>query len=165
MSDKPTDRVTTSPVTAKVHQGYNLNMKINIVGTKDIPIGRLLKGCQPRQGAPRRDADALDLPPATRATLLAANREVMAWLARDNANAQAFLADPVAALLKAGVKLDRADQKTLVRARAEIAATAEVVTPGLQLRSLSVAANPNGRVKRVEGATDDCGCGTKGREK
>jgi len=149
-------------------QAYDLNMTVTLVPSRNIPS--LIKpACQPRQGAERVDTDAVDLPDSTRSFLLGANKAVTAWLAASEENQHAFLTDPVAALSRAGVQMDRAQQKSIARLR-EALGQAQTIVPGMQLRSIQTKANKSGQVKAVDvshsdwtpakspSASSDCNC-------
>jgi hypothetical protein len=158
MSDTSKESLTS----VKIHQGYNMNVKVNIVPSSSLPSANpgLKAHCQPRTGAPRRDAEALDLPAETVNKLMNANKALMSWLAQDTANVHAFISNPILALAKAGVQLEKAELNAITRLRGELGSN-ETVTPGMQLREFKFAASPNGKVKHVEGAHGDCGCNTK----
>lgn len=160
-------------VVSRVPQGYDTNINIRLVPGRDIQLTPHRFGCRPRQGAPRRDAEPVDLPESLGDKLKDANKKVIDWLALDPANAQLFLAKPVEALVKAGVELSRAEQKALTRTHRAVA-EASVVAPGVKVASLSASAHPTGRVGKLppglkgsngrEGREADCGCGPKGKE-
>ena len=152
------------PIKVQMQQGYSVKMKLNIVSTRSIPTTTGLQGCQSRQGATRRDPDPLDLSGELIAKLVDADKLVTGWLAGDGANARAFLDDPILALQRAGVKLDRAELKAIARTR-EAIAPAEVVTPGLKLRSTTVAVSPSSKLKRVVKADGGCDCNNQRKEK
>lgn len=159
-------------VVAKVPQGYDTRIKIRVLPAGDLRLQP--KGCQPRQGARRRDAAAETLPPSLSDRLKDVNVQLLGWLAKAPENAKLFLTEPVAALARAGVKLDRAEQKALARLH-EAAAAARVVGPGVYVTGIAVSADPRGRVSvdRPGGGGDrppaggsppktdrgDCGCG------
>lgn len=158
----------THPVIGRVPQGYDHAITVRIVpGLASHFTGQLF-GCQPRQGAPRRDADPVPLPAPLLVKLGEANRRIVAWLAQDPANAAHFLARPVEALARAGVELSRAEQKALGRLH-EAATETRVVAPGVRITRLAVAANAKGRVpdpeqaprKRPDSREKDCGCDGK----
>jgi hypothetical protein len=137
------DSIPNKPtVRAKRHQAYELNLNVRLLPAGSIP-STIKLACQPRQGAERIQKDPVELPESTRTWLLQVNRLVIAWLQKDPQNQQAFMADPIAAVQAAGVKLDRAQHKELLRLR-ESFGTAQAVVPGLQIRSIRpVSAKPD----------------------
>lgn len=168
MSDAPRPSPGDGPVRIVTHEAYTLNVTVNILPARDIPIG-LKIGCRPRQGARREDKDPIALPEGTRTWLLGVNKQLSEWLAQDESHQHAFLADPVAALTKAGVKVEREHAKALARVRERIG-TEAAVTPGLQLRTVRTKARSSGQVREVEtdrsdwvppklrAGDKDCGC-------
>jgi hypothetical protein len=151
----------TPTVVAQRSEAYDLHLKVNVLPARDI-LGTVLLGCQPRQGAQRIKKDSVELPEDTRHALGLANRQLIDWLAKSQANAQAFLADPLAALGQAGVKLDRSHLKAIDRVMREVGQS-QAVWPGLQMQSVQVSARSQGTVPAVEGSPPpaDCGCGGK----
>jgi hypothetical protein len=132
----------------RASQAYDLNLKVTFLpGRTGLPVAAL--GCQPRQDGQRVDVPALDLPPSTHRFLQEANATVLDWLARDASHQAAFVADPLAALQQAGLKLARSDAKALARLRDGLA-SAQAITPGLQLRTLHTAVDPKGRAKPAQ---------------
>lgn len=136
-------------IVAKVPQGYETNINVRLVPGRDFDITTILKGCRPRKGAPRRDAEPLDLPPDLINKLKNADEAVVAWLAQDEANARLFMARPAEALLKAGVNLTRQDQKAIERTNREVR-EATVVGPGVEVAELTVAAFQRGRIGKIK---------------
>jgi hypothetical protein len=136
-------------VVAKVPQGYETNINVRLVAGGDLEITSIPKVCRPREGAPRRNAEPLDLPPDLIAKLKKADKAVVAWLAQDKANAGLFIAKPAEALVKAGVDLTRVDQKAIDRTRSEVD-QATVVGPGVKVASFTAAAFPNGRIGEIK---------------
>lgn len=135
-------------IVAKVPQGYETNINVRLVPGRDVEF-TAIKGCRPREGAPRRDAEPLDLPPDLIAKLKNADKTVVAWLAQDEANARLFMARPAEALVKAGVDLTRADQKALDRTHREVGQAA-VVGPGVKVASFTATAFPQGHIGRIK---------------
>lgn len=163
--DSESSAPSEAPVVATIQQGYETRLNVRLVRGREADIAVLARGCRPRQGAPRRDADPVALPPMLVDKLRAADAQVVAWLAKDSANAQRFFAEPVAALLDAGVELDRTEQKHLARAHGAVR-EASVVAPGVRVARLDVAAHRTARVGDVlkpsrpqPGRDDDTGCG------
>src|SRR5690606_31458295 len=77
--------------------------------------------------------------------LVEANSRISAWLAKDPANARAYLDDPVAALGEAGVDLSRAEAKAVARAHAALKEEA-VLPPGARIAALEAVAVKRGKV-------------------
>lgn len=136
-------------IVAKVPQGYETNINVRLVPGRDVDITTVPTRCQPRKGAPRREAEPLDLPPDLIDKLKHADKAVVAWLAQDEANAKLFMARPAEALLKAGVNLTRADQKAIERTHREVR-EATVVGPGVNVTEFTVAAFPRGRIGKIK---------------
>lgn len=170
MADIPLDAARSNAsaptIAATMQQAYDLTMNVSVIGAKNIPT-QILRACRPRQGAEEVDKDPVELAPPLRHWLLEANKAVVAWLARDARNVHAYLADPVAALEQAGVKMEREHQKSLARLREQLGAS-QAVVPGMQLRSITTKAGAS-RVRPIESANqparadDDCGCDDKRR--
>jgi hypothetical protein len=138
-------------VRAMARQGYDTTVSVRIVpGTS---LGDLLrpKRCEPRKGAQRREADPFDLPAGLIERLREVDKSVVAWLAKDQANARLFLARPAEALAQAAADLDRADLKALDRAHQAVR-EATVVAPGVRVADLKAEAFPNGRVGDIKPA-------------
>lgn len=171
MSDDTQQTQTTATVSVKIQQAYDLNLTLNLLPARAIPNGLKL-ACQPRQGAQRIDKDPLDLPEPMSLWLLGVNEHVAAWLASDENNQRAFIANPIAALREAGVPMEREQLKAISRLRQDIGMS-QAVVPGLQLRSVQTTASQSGRVKPVDirrsdweppalrHHDNDCGCGKK----
>ncbi len=132
-------------ILGRVPQGYDTNINIRFVPARDIRLDVDVLGCQPRQGAPRRDAQPVPLPASLLDKFRDANKKVIEWLARDAGNAQLFLVQPVQAMLRAGIDLTRAEQKALERTYSGVR-EASVIAPGVRVVDLSATAHPKGRV-------------------
>lgn len=159
---------------AQVPQSYEAKFNVRIVPGRSLGDALVERpGCKPRghrKGwGPLTAGLVQELTPALVDKLARADKAVMTWLAKDKANAQLFLAEPVQALSKAGVELDRSEQKALVRARAAAAAT-QLVPPGVDVISVVAEAVSGGRVGGVArpkpgvgaDAPPDCGPRRKG---
>lgn len=131
-------------VLASVPQGFESRIKVRLVPAREVVLERR-SGCQPRAGAPRREAQPLDLPEGLPEKIKDASKGVIAWLARDPANTTLYLADPVAGMAAAGVELTRAEQKALSRAHQPVR-DASVVPPGVEVTELTVKAVARGKV-------------------
>lgn len=138
-----------SLVIAKVPQGYETNINIRLVPGRDIEIGPVATGCRSRAGAPRREAEPLSLPPDLVGKLKDADKAVVAWLAKDESNAQLFVSSPAKALVMAGVDLSRADQKAIDRTYREVA-QASVVAPGVKVVNFTAKMYPRSRIGKIK---------------
>lgn len=148
-------------VKAQVPQSYEAKFNVRIVPGRSltpVPIPR----CQPRGHRPPgwRPGGTVAIDPGLVDTLARADKAVVSWLAADRANAGRFLADPVAALRDAGVKLSRAEEKAIARAAVAAEAT-RVVAPGVDVTDVAAAAYPSGRVGQI-GSTRPGGKPPKG---
>jgi hypothetical protein len=154
-------------VKAQVPQGQEAKFNVRIVPGRSLAAGltHRVQYCKPRGDRPSWTAGAAGLSAELVATLAKADKPMMAWLAKDAANAQRFLANPVAAMQEAGIELARAAQKALARASLAAEAT-RAVSPGVNVAALTAKAFPDGRVgglgsgKPGAGA-DDFGCAPK----
>lgn len=161
--------VASHTVLGRVPQGYDTRITFHIVPNRDVRITPSLFGCQPRRGAPRRDAEAIPLPPQLPEKLTNANRQILAWLSLDDGNARHFLAHPVDALMKAGVALSRDEQKALSRAHEAVRETV-ALPPGVNVMSVRVSTKARGRVGARPGSKPhgaeghDCDCESRGEE-
>jgi len=91
----------------------------------------------------------LDLPRDLVDKLKKADKTVIAWLAKDEANARLFMARPAEALAKAGIDLTRADQKAIDRTHREVREVA-VVGPGVKVASFTATAFPRGQIGKIK---------------
>ena len=153
-------------VKAHVPQDYEANFNVRLVPARSLENGiQLQPRCKPRGNMTGWDHGTVALDPGLVATLGEADKLMVTWLAKDTANAQRFLANPVAAMREAGVQLTRAEEKALARAN-EATSAARVVGPGINVVSLSAQVFPKGRVggigsSKTDGKTDDFTCGPK----
>ena len=141
-------RDESGTVALKVPQGYDARINIRLLPVRDICEIRStppLLDCQPREGSPRRDVQAVPLPESLVDKLRKANEKVIGWLAQDVANAQLFLVQPVEALTSAGVELTRSERKTLDRSHRAVK-EATVIAPGVKVVDLSASADPRGHL-------------------
>jgi len=154
-------------VLAKVPQDYDAKFNLRLVPGHTLgAAGQREVKCRPRGNSLGWTPGVLDA--GLVATLSRADKAMVAWLAKDGANAQRFLAEPVAAMREAGVELSRAEEKALSRAHAE-AQSARVVGPGVKVAAIDAQAHPTGQVGRIppgatNGKTDD-GFGCEPRRK
>lgn len=160
------DEDSTRLVEAEVPQDYKASFNLRIVPGRSLESAlRPSARCTPRGSTAGWAAGTPAIEPGLVATLARADKAMIAWLAKDAANAKAFLANPVAAMREAGIKLSRPEEKALARAH-EAARASRVVAPGVNIDSIEAQAFPNGRVGGVgtgkpAGKTDDFGCGPK----
>ncbi len=139
------DTAAHSPVIARIPQGLDATINVRLLPERTLDVELRPLGCQPRQGAPRRNVDTVPLPPELSRKLKDAGKAVIAWLAKDPLNATAFFNDPVNALAEAGIALERADLKALARAHQSVRDVA-VIPPGTAVSGLAVAAVKKGKV-------------------
>ena len=157
-------------VVARLPQGYDTEINIRLIPGHDFQINLKTPGCQPRQGATRRDAVPVTLPPPLVIKLQENNMRVIEWLAKDKDNSRLFMERPVEALVKAGVELTRSEQKAINRTHGAVS-EASVVAPGVRVKKLSVSVDPKARISK-EGSTtkkkkesdEDCNCKPNGKE-
>jgi len=79
---------------AKVPQGYETNINVRLVPGRDVEIPSKPKRYRPREGALRRDAEPLNLPPDLIDKLKNADKDIVAWLAQGEANARLGCCEP-----------------------------------------------------------------------
>lgn len=99
------------PVKAFSVKTADHNINIRIRDTAKLPDLTLFKGCRPRttlDGQP-----SLSLPTVIVKNFDAINKNLATWLAASKENSKVFLENPLQAIEKAGVKLDRASLKEL----------------------------------------------------
>lgn len=148
-------------VVAAIPQGYDARIRVRFVRARDIGAMTLDPGCSPRQGVP---GPATELLPGIVTKLQKSDQQVVAWLAKDAANARRFLEHPVAALQEAGIELDRSELKALERSHAAVR-EASVVPPGVTLAEVDATAHRTARVgdkvpgKKSEPLRSDRSCG------
>jgi hypothetical protein len=90
------------------------------------------------------DGEPPDLPRGLGAGILEHEEKLLAWLGRNPARRAEFLADPVASLRAAGIKLDEATLAVLAERHSRTAAT-DVLPPGLTIESVDVKVAPKAR--------------------
>jgi len=157
-------------VKAQIPQDYEASFNVRLVPAHSLERDvQVQASCKPRGNSLGWDHGMATIDPGLVATLNKADKVMVAWLAKDTANAQRFLANPVAAIREAGVELTRAEEKALARAN-DATSAARVVGPGIKVASLSAQAFPNGRIGsigsgRTDGKTDDFACGPKAKKK
>ena len=139
--------VGSSPVAllASIPAGFETRLNVRFLPATDVFVGRVRAGCQPRAGAIPHHVVPVELPATLVERFRAVNDSVIAWLAKDEANAAHYLSNPVAALQSAGVQLSRAEAKALSRSHQAVRDQA-VLPPGGQLSELVVSASVRGKV-------------------
>ncbi|MDP9069224.1 MAG: hypothetical protein M3N53_12880 [Actinomycetota bacterium] len=153
---------SNSKVTARIDQAVEAKVNIRLVPSRDITLSPEALGCQPRHGSDPAVAVQIRFPEGLAEKLREADKKVIDWLGKDEANGRRFLEDPVGALEQSGVELSRAEQKALWRAQLE-AADGRIVPPGVNVTEVSIEAAPKGRVGRDRrptrpGTVRDAGC-------
>ncbi|MBK8456366.1 MAG: hypothetical protein IPL47_03980 [Phyllobacteriaceae bacterium] len=155
------------PVVATVPRDLAFKLNYRLVPGRDFGVKARDPKCVPRGD---RGPRGWDVGPIVSAALLGklamADKAVVGWLAKDPSHAASFIADPVAALAAAGVKLERAEQKQLARAREAVAETT-MLPPGATLEAVGVSVHPKGRIGSLPSKgrdpvkADDFGCEPK----
>lgn len=136
-------------VQARIPPGYNTNINVRFVPGRNIgDLVAIPKTCKPRNGKKHPKADLLALPDKLVAKLVASDKKMIAWLARDEANTRLFLSHPAEAMKKAGIDLSRAEQKLLHRTREEVAQST-MIGPGVKVVNISTAVFPDGRIGKL----------------
>lgn len=158
--------LVTEVVKAKIPQesDANFNLRLRPGVSLDGPQ-KLAIGCRPRGNRPGGSWGTAGISPHVVATLVNANKTMVAWLAKDGANAKAFVMDPIGSMREAGVDLSRVEEKALARAYEGARAT-RVVGPGINVASLNAEAptkggSSGGRGIKPSATTNDFGCGPK----
>jgi hypothetical protein len=144
MSD---DTPTAPTVIVTMQQAYDLTLRLNIRPAREMES-------RDRRGFGQRRPERSPLPAATRQWLLDADERVFAWLASDESNQHAFLADPTAALHEAGVPLEREHLNAVNRLRRSIGRS-QTIVPGLQLRSVRSTVQTADDTDRPDRTRDD----------
>nr|WP_281720582.1 hypothetical protein [Nitrosomonas nitrosa] len=161
------DGAVPKPVKVAVPQGYDAKFNLRIVPGHSL-TGTILEqpGCKPRgNGSQGWETGVVAINPALIATLTKADKAIVAWLAKDTANAQRFLSNPVTAMREAGIELTRKEEKALARLASD-AETARHVPPGANVEGLAASVFPSGRVGAIgkpkkDGQASDFDCGPK----
>jgi hypothetical protein len=132
------------PIRATIQPGFDAKVSVRFVPGREILTGPPEPACRPRGDRPY-GLRPIPYPTDLIDKLTDANGTVTAWLAKDAANARAFLDDPVAALAEAGVELTRAEAKVVSRTHAVVKEDA-VLPPGARISTLDVVAVKRGKV-------------------
>ncbi len=148
MATQPNTESRNDVLVAKVPQGFETNINVRIVPGRDIAFPPEAFGCQPRGNRPARPTVAVKIPDALVAKLKGSNKAMVKWLAKDEANANLFLARPVDAMVEAGIDLTRAEQKLLARTHRTVRETA-VLPPGAVVTELATSVHPRGRIGKI----------------
>ncbi|NVK21533.1 MAG: hypothetical protein HWD86_03365 [Kangiellaceae bacterium] len=141
--------VQVRPVQANIPQELSANINIRVVPGRDFEFYPIKKKCKSRTGVEKKVAESLDLPVSLRDKLKSVNKQVIDWLAEDQANTKLFLAQPVVALAKAGVELTRVEQKHLLRTHQEVN-DAMVVAPGVNVELLDTKVYKRGKIGKIK---------------
>ena len=137
-------------VKASITPGYNTSINIRFVPGRDFDdLVAIPKTCKPRNGKRRSGTELLDLPEKLVAKLIESDKQVIAWLAENEANTRLFLSDPASALKKAGIDLTRAEQKHLHRTHQEVSQSS-VIGPGVKVDEINTAVFPDGRIGQIK---------------
>ncbi|WP_456403771.1 hypothetical protein [Thiolapillus sp.] len=138
-------------VKASITPGYNTNINIRFVPGRDFgDLVAIPKTCKPRNGKKKRpESDLLALPDKLVAKLIESDKQIISWLARDEANTRLFLSNPASALKEAGIDLTRAEQKQLHRTHHEVSQNT-VIGPGVKVSDISTAVFPDGRIGKIK---------------
>jgi hypothetical protein len=162
----PLDDGVTKVLKAQVPQSYEASFNVRIVPGRSLEDAvKVRPHCRPRGPVQGWTIGTLAVSAELADTLAKADKTMVAWLAKDKANAQRFLVNPVAAMREAGLKLSRTDEKSLARASGAAKAT-HIVPPGISIAKVTAEAFPNGRVGSVGpskpgGKADGFDCGPK----
>lgn len=105
-----------APVRAQLSSDHKVNLNVNIIG-----IGKLIPSskCGPR----KKGQDNVAMPSIPGWTkgqlqqLLSMEKEVMGWIKKNKKNQSMFFENPIRAIEKSGIKLDRSFKKKLSRAK------------------------------------------------
>lgn len=94
------------------------NVKLNFVDERSVPFDQISKPGDPAStSSERQDDDLLGLPTELTMLLRQLEPRVLASLNASDANRLAFFEDPVKFLSDIGCKIERSQQKNLIRAR------------------------------------------------
>jgi hypothetical protein len=151
------------PVKAVIPQDSHHNFRVNVVAavTDISKIARIDK-CRPRTTLDGKPHLHDVLTPGLIHTFAEANNKMVAWLGKSEENIHAYLADPVASLKKAGIELERADQKTIARNFENFKAE-NLLAPGMNLKNFT-GVFKKGKITKVSTHVEDkdnptdCGC-------
>ncbi|WP_249644679.1 hypothetical protein [Nocardia sputi] len=144
-SDCDTDSAASSArldrVGARVPQGYKLNVRIRF-GARQGALKHLTDVSRHAQGGTATAAAGTGLPKALASKIEESDRKIVNWLAKNAANRQLFITQPVDALVAAGVDLTRFERKLLQRIH-RAAGETNVLPPGAELAEVAVTTAKN----------------------
>ncbi|MFD4459622.1 hypothetical protein [Nocardia sp. NPDC058480] len=126
-------------VGARVPQGYNLNIRIRFGARQGALSCVADESHHPRVGSA---AATTRLPKALVFKLEESDPKIVNWLAQNASNRQLFIAQPVDALVAAGVELTRYERKVLQRIH-RAAGETNVLPPGAELAEVTVTTAKN----------------------
>lgn len=120
----------------------NLEFKVqlNFVEERKVSFDKMSKPSpQTPTGVERIDDTILGLPMELANVIRPLEPRILSWLSKSKANRLAFFEDPVNALSQAGIKLDRSQQKVLLRVR-EGRLLADVLPGNVKIRTIILGA-------------------------
>ncbi|MEU2042448.1 hypothetical protein [Nocardia niwae] len=142
-SDCDTDSAAPSArldrVGARVPQGYKLNVRIRF-GARQGALTHLTDVS--RHARTGTATTPTGLPKALASKIEKSDRKIINWLAKNAANRQLFITQPVDALVAAGVDLTRFERKLLQRIH-RAAGETNVLPPGAELAEVAVTTAKN----------------------
>ncbi len=152
------------PAKAIVPQDSNHKFRINLVAAAtDVSKIGLVNKCKPRTSLDGKTQLFEVLPPRLVNSFEDTDKKMVDWLSRSQENVHEYLSDPVSALKKAGVELERADQKTIHRNFENFQAE-NLLSPGMNLQNLTGLFR-KGKITKVSTHVEDkdnpCDCGCK----
>ncbi|MDQ0000148.1 MULTISPECIES: hypothetical protein [Pseudarthrobacter] len=138
------DSGTSRPIRVRIEAGFDSKVSIRIVPGRDLFKEPQREECSPRGDRPYA-VRPIPFPADLVEKLVKANTAVIGWLAKDKANAEKFIHDPLVALERAGVELSRAEAKALSRSHGALRDEA-VLPPGAAISTLTVSATTRGKI-------------------
>jgi hypothetical protein len=90
---------------------------IGAAAQQDLEPGTVVQNCTSRTGAPRQESSLGTLSEDLKQVLFDAEPQILRWLTASQDHVEAFVQDPIGALVQVGVELDRSQQKALLRER------------------------------------------------
>jgi hypothetical protein len=121
-------------VSVKMPPGFDTNIYIRLIPSKSGKGMPLEKKCMPRGTG--ESEPLLTLPPFIRERWSEINKKLMEWMKTSPQNAETFIHHPLEAFERAGIKLDRSDQKHLMRNLEEIKSIT-MIPPGVRIRQIT----------------------------
>jgi hypothetical protein len=141
-TDNPTLRASVDSrtrVRGAIRPGFTAELNIRILPGLEFNFDYPRNEYQPFSRAYRRSGNPMELSADLKKKLRESNKEVVQWLTSSDQNPKEFLANPVKALLAAGVQLSRVEQKALMRIR-QAGVLNSVVPPGAEISTFTVTA-------------------------